>query len=266
MKKVRPNPATGKVEMDDIGSRYLMENMENPEFDQLIKLSDQLSRDQKSKDFTNFDFKSLKNTTKKNTLYFVGLIYQGHFDSSGNEVLPEKVTPVSNVHAEYTLACLEGEQIRGFERCENIPTSDFVLKFLRSTLANPMPPLKPALPSMLLLDTQLGVHIDALRPFLDSLPKECHWSVESMEAASRVKNIAYREQQELISRCMVMANQFKEKGNQAFKTSKRKEALGFYQDAIDSLHKIFAVGKPNEEQDEKAYRLIAICSANRAAT
>ncbi|KAG7094259.1 hypothetical protein E1B28_007863 [Marasmius oreades] len=266
MDNVRPNPVTGKVEFDDIG-RYLLENMGSCEYDQLMNLTDQLSKDHNSKDFTNFDFNSLKSTIKKDTLYFVGLIYQGHFDSSGKEVPTEKVAYVADAHAVYGLTCLEGEKIRGYENCVNgLPKSDFVLKFLRSTFANPLPPFKPALPSELLLDNKLHVHIDALRPFLDSLPKPLHWSVESREAASQVKDIAFEEKQELISRCMAMANHFKEKGNQSFKAGKRKEALDLYQHAIDSLFKIFGAGDPDEEQVEKASRWIAVCRANRAAT
>lgn len=64
---------------------------------------------------------------------------------------------------------------------------------------------------------------------------------------------------------MIMANKYKEKGNQAFKAGKRDEALELYEAAIDAVYKIWGSGVPDQELETKAYRLVAVCYANRSA-
>ncbi|KAK1226657.1 hypothetical protein PQX77_010369 [Marasmius sp. AFHP31] len=234
LKNIRPNPVTGRVEIDDIG-KYLMENMDNPDLAQFAQLTDTLDYDQKQQDLTKFDFNSLKSTIKENTLCYVGLAYQGHFNRSGDLVPPEKIPFVSDARPRYVLACFEGKHMRGYEECgDTLPTSDVESTFV-------------------------------LRPFLDTLPKPFHWLVESREEEQRVKDIAHAQRQELMAKCMAMGNRYKEQGNQAFKAGKRDEALQLYQAAIDAVYKIWGGGDPDKEQERKAYRLIAMCYANRSA-
>jgi len=114
-------------------SRYLAENMDNPDLAEFLQFTDTWSQEQMQQDLSNFDFNALKSTIKQGTMYYVGLAYQGHLDRLGSLVPPEKVPFVSDARPQYALGCFEGringERIRGYEQCgDSLPRSDAVLK------------------------------------------------------------------------------------------------------------------------------------------
>ncbi|TFY61675.1 hypothetical protein EVJ58_g4370 [Rhodofomes roseus] len=63
------------------------------------------------------------------------------------------------------------------------PSSDSLLKYLKRAIASPLPPKTPAIPNVLWLHRNLRPHVDALCPFLDSLPVPFSWRMQQPTAA-----------------------------------------------------------------------------------
>ena len=118
-----------------------------------------------------------------------------------------------------------------------------------------------------MLSVVLSQHADALKPFLNSLPAPFHWRVESRdeaEMANEVKTTG-NPYQKSIAASMVLAENAKFSGNEAFSRKDREIALNEYTAALRHLANVLAqTPTPNEE--EKARKLRAVCYANRSAT
>ncbi|KAI0080448.1 hypothetical protein K474DRAFT_1615593 [Panus rudis PR-1116 ss-1] len=145
-----------------------------------------------------------------------------------------------------------------------MPSSAFLLDSIKRAIASPLPPLQPALPELFLISIKLQPHADALRPFLDSLPKPFKWRVETPEEAQEVAEGVDAKNKVGVVKGLEKAEAEKSLGNQAIGRKDRKAAVTHYTKALEYLHHA-AVQKPTEEQDMKIRKLLSVCLANRAA-
>lgn len=132
-------------------------------------------------------------------------------------------------------------------------------------MAEPCLPLKPGLPSYLIISLKLAPHIAAIKPFLDSLPAAFHWRLETQQEAEGVHDGIYAFNQQGVQAGLVLAEKAKTAGNKAFSQKDRRSAIKAYSKALSHLVDVLAQ-KPNDEDEKKAINLRAICFANRAAT
>lgn len=136
---------------------------------------------------------------------------------------------------------------------------------IQRAIAEPCLPLKPGLPSHLLVSVKLTPHIAAIKPFLDSLPAPFHWRLETQQEAEGVHEGIYALNQQGVQAGLDLAEKAKTAGNKAFSQKDRRSAIKAYNEALSHLVDVLAQ-KPNDEDEQKAVNLRAICFANRAAT
>jgi hypothetical protein len=116
-----------------------------------------------------------------------------------------------------------------------------------------------------MLSSKLAQHAPALKSFLDSLPKPFHWRVETPEEAQGIADGIHARNRVGTKSGLEYAEECKARGNNAFTKKDRKGALEGYGDAINALKTAMAQ-KPDDAEEKKGYRMLAVCHSNRAAT
>ncbi|KAJ8515517.1 hypothetical protein ONZ45_g7062 [Pleurotus djamor] len=259
--KIPPNPVTGRVEIPDV-LKYLTNHP-----DEMEKVMAQMDKRDASIDgqIDNFDFGSLENTIVHESFWVVQMETMGFVDPAGKSVHPDLVHSTPGAKPTCVLYCYDDkEKHRNVENIVGLPTSDVLLQFIKTAIATPLPPLKPALPWFLLLSSRLKLHAEYLKPFLDSLPKPFHWRIETDEEATKLSDGIDQMNQTGVKIYMEFAEKAKADANAAFKARDRVGAIKGYSDAIDHLVDALSQ-KPKEEEEKQAHSLLAICFANRAA-
>ncbi|KAH9918843.1 uncharacterized protein B0H18DRAFT_882487 [Fomitopsis serialis] len=140
-------------------------------------------------------------------------------------------------------------------------SSDVLLKY---AIASPLPPNLPCAPSLRVIAYKLSPHVDALRPFLDSLPAPFSWRSETFEEAERVGLGAHSLSIQGVAKAIKRAEEEKQLGNEAIGRKDRTAAIKHYSEAYEFLADAIAQN-PTVEQTRDIKRVTAICLANRAA-
>jgi len=136
---------------------------------------------------------------------------------------------------------------------------------IQRTIAEPCLPLKPGLPSHLIVSIKFTPHIAAIKPFLDSLPAPFRWRLETRQEAEDVHEGVHALNQQGVEASLLLAEKAKTAGNKAFSKKDRQSAIKAYSEALSHLVDVLSQ-KPNDEDENQAVNLRAICFANRAAT
>lgn len=145
-----------------------------------------------------------------------------------------------------------------------MPSSDFLLKALKQAIASPLPPNRPCAPSLLVIAYKLSPHVDALRPFLDSLPAPFSWRLETPEEAEGVGSGVHNLNVKGIAKATKRAEEEKRLGNEAIGRKDRASAVKHYSEAYEFLADAIAQN-PVDGEKRDIKRAMAICLANRAA-
>ncbi|KAH9831784.1 uncharacterized protein C8Q71DRAFT_714832 [Rhodofomes roseus] len=143
------------------------------------------------------------------------------------------------------------------------PSSDSLLKYLKRAIASPLPPKTPAIPNVLWLHRDLSPHVDALCPFLDSLPVPFSWRMQQPDEGGDAS--AYRGvDMSSIARSIRRAEEKKRLGNAAFGRQDSTAAIDHYSGAYEILADTVP-RDPTDEEKPAIRRSLAVCLANRAA-
>jgi len=143
-------------------------------------------------------------------------------------------------------------------------SSDLLLSYLKRAIAFPMPPKTPSIPNELWIARDLSHHIDALLPFLDSLPSPFTWRLQPLDQVHGDVTVDPNAVESSIAKAIQRADEEKRLGNAAFARKEKIAALDHYTKA----HGLLAdAGFRTLEEEEKRQlaRLLAVCLANRAA-
>ncbi len=133
--------------------------------------------------------------------------------------------------------------------------------FIQRCIAKPLPGLEPCLPSILIIQCNLRQHTAGIKSFLDTLPKEFSWAVESEAASSFDASPSSLFSYDIT---LSAAEESKRKGNVLYTQRDRLGAINAYSDAINRLMNALR-SDPNREKNKGAEKLLAVCCANRAA-
>ncbi|KAH6918910.1 hypothetical protein BKA70DRAFT_1367014 [Coprinopsis sp. MPI-PUGE-AT-0042] len=260
--KIPKNPVTGKVEMSDV-LKFLEKNP-----DDMASLMDKVDTSRAAElpeDLSTYNYAPLAKKIKKDDVWVLQMESNGFVDKSGKYIQKEAAN-VPGAKPVFLFYCYDLKtQCRLTHQHEGLPTSDIVTKIIQKAIVAPVPPLKPALPSMFMLSIRLEQHQDNLRSFLDSLPEPFSWRFETREEANDVTEGVWKLNKKGYKAYMDIAEREKAAGNKAFAANKRKAALNAYEKAIDALSD--ASGQAlSLEEEKKVKRMLAICYSNRAAT
>jgi hypothetical protein len=126
-------------------------------------------------------------------------------------------------------------------------------------MAKPLPGQEPCLPSVLIIQHNLRHHAQTLQPFLNTLPRPFSWAFES-------EDLLLTSSRSLFSYDISMrrAEDSKVEGNKLFNRLDRNGAILAYTNSINILMSAFR-SDPNRDKNSDAEKLLAVCSANRAA-
>ncbi|TFK82260.1 hypothetical protein K466DRAFT_530642 [Polyporus arcularius HHB13444] len=213
-------------------------------------------------DLENFDYASLP--VKRNATWVVQLVHMGYQDATGR--MSDSDSPGSRptfqvfVYDERgTYRAADGSGQPG------LPSSDFLLTAIKKAIASPIPPFRPQLPEVLMVARKLQAHTAALKPFLDSLPRPFTWRLETAEEEEEVASGVHRENVAGVAKDIRSAESAKERGNKAFASKNREQAVKLYSEAIESLNDAWAQ-KPSDAEERKIKSMFAVCYSNRAAS
>ncbi|PPR04978.1 hypothetical protein CVT24_010436 [Panaeolus cyanescens] len=258
--KVPVNPVTG---LPDV-ARFMEENPS--EMEKLYQQLHKLNVDPTDSDLDSFNYSELKSTIAHESFWVLQIEPMGYVDAAGKPVEDDSAIHKPGVKPTFVLYCYDDAgKYRVTSDCVGLPSADLVLKTIKRAIAWPSAPLKPALPWFLLISIKFSQHVDALRPFLDSLPKPFHWRLETRQEAEGVRDGVDEINQKHIPMSMKLAEEAKLAGNQAFAAKNRPVAIKAYTEAINHLHDVMSQN-PTEEQSSKAKKLMAICLSNLSAT
>ncbi|KAI0693695.1 hypothetical protein C8T65DRAFT_63286 [Cerioporus squamosus] len=214
-------------------------------------------------DLEKFDYAGLR--VKPKSVWVVQLAHMGYQDPVSGRV-SDSESPGSQptfqifVYDERgTYRAMEGSGQPG------LPSSDFLLTTIKKAIASPIPPLRPQLPEVLMIARKLQVHVPALKPFLDSLPRPFTWRLETEEEEEEVASGVHRENVVGVAKGIRSAELAKERGNRAFASKNRDQAVALYTEAIESLKDAWAQ-KPSDAEEKKIKAMFAVCYSNRAAS
>ncbi|RDB23978.1 hypothetical protein Hypma_008832 [Hypsizygus marmoreus] len=260
--KIPKNAVTGRVDLPDI-MKYMSQHPD--EMDALMASVKDLDLESKNVDFSTYDFPSLAPTIKHESFWVLQLEHLGMVDASGRPRDPAAAHTSSGVRHTFMIYCYDDqEQYRVTHECDGLPTSTTVLQVLQRAIAKPLPPLKPALPWLLLLSIKFEPHISDLKPFLDSLPAPFHWRLETRTEADSLKEGIYQLNENGAQKALESAHKLKASGNASFGRKDRTSALKAYSDAINALDDVLAM-TPDIKDEKQAKKQLAICFGNRAA-
>lgn len=263
MRKIPPNAVTGRVELMDI-VKYMEENPS--EMEQLMNEVDKHEIGSPKVDLEIYNYSALARTIKTDAEWVIQLESMGFVDGSGNPVDPDGAHSSTGVQPTFILYCYDDTgAYRITHECIGLPDSKTVLQTIQRAIAEPCLPLKPGLPSHLLISVKLTPHIAAIKPFLDSLPAPFRWRLETRQEAEGVHEGVHALNQQGVQTGLVLAEKAKTAGNKAFSQKDRRSAIKAYSEALSHLVDVLSQ-KPNDEDEKKAINLRAICFANRAAT
>ncbi|KAI0357870.1 hypothetical protein OH77DRAFT_1422004 [Trametes cingulata] len=213
-------------------------------------------------DIATFDYTSVP--VKKDSFWVVQMLHTGFQDRNGR--FEDEYFPGSEPAFQIIIYDDRNSYRAGVLNPEpGLPSSDFILRSIKKAIATPVPPLRPALPSLLLIARKLSVHVDALRPFLDSLPKPFTWRLETAEEEDEVASGIHAMNLEGIAKGLRNAESEKALGNQAIARKDRAGAVNHYTEAIESLRDAWGQS-PTDEETKKIKTMLAVCFSNRAAS
>jgi hypothetical protein len=130
---------------------------------------------------------------------------------------------------------------------------------------NPFLPFKPKLPGILVLHNKLSSHFASLSAFLNSLPAPFKWIIQSNSEAEELADEVFERHRGSFDVFLDKAEQSKSRGNAAYKSNTRVEALAMYDEAMEFM--TMACSRLLEKDEEqKAMRQLAIIQTNMAAT
>lgn len=127
-------------------------------------------------------------------------------------------------------------------------------------MAKPLPGQEPCLPTVLIIQHNLRKHAPILGPFLNTLPRPFSWAFESEDLLQLTSSRSLFSYDISMGR----AEECKDEGNKLFNKRDRHGAILAYTTAIDILMNAFR-SDPNQKKNRDAEKLLAVCSANRAA-
>ncbi|KAI0340343.1 hypothetical protein BDW22DRAFT_1360285 [Trametopsis cervina] len=145
-----------------------------------------------------------------------------------------------------------------------LPSSSYLLTALKKAIASPLPPSRQSIPELLIIALKLSPHVDALRPFLDSLPAPFMWRVETPEEAAEVAAGVHEKNVQGVALGMSTAQTEKTLGNKALGQKNRDEAVKHYTEAIECLRDAISQN-PTKEQEKEIEELFSVCFTNRSA-
>ncbi|KAI0694104.1 hypothetical protein BC835DRAFT_1030797 [Cytidiella melzeri] len=210
-------------------------------------------------DLESFDYSKVK--VKKNSFWVMQMSADGF------------VGPKEQFSHEYKAGYKPNFQLiiydesSSFRVCETtgggLPSSSFLLTAIKKSIASPMPPIRQSLPQLLIIAIKLSPHVDALRPFLDSLPAPFSWRVETPEEAAEVASGVHEKNVEGVALGLSTAQTEKALGNQAIASKNRSKAVKHYTEAIECL--LDAISQnPTKEEKTKIEELLSVCHVNRS--
>ena len=133
-------------------------------------------------------------------------------------------------------------------------------------MASPTECYQPSIPSLLGFGHNLTQHETSLKPFLDSLPRSCHYIFEPTELKNRLSDQRYENGARGFRRYIEHATAIKDAGNAAYARDDPAEAIKQYAQAIEVLEKLLLKSiSEQEERDRETRALIAVCWANSSA-
>ncbi|XP_006464176.1 hypothetical protein AGABI2DRAFT_226231 [Agaricus bisporus var. bisporus H97] len=249
MKSVKPDPVTGKIGVDAL-MKYLMEG-KNPRLTNVLQNGARTleQRRQGPIDWSTMNFSTLP--IRGNVTWWLKLT---RLTDGGTLRTP----------ARFMLECMTyGDRIdatRYVDKYRLNPNSDEVLNFVRWCMAKPLPGQEPCLPTVLIIQHNLRKHAPILGPFLNTLPRPFSWAFESEDLLQLTSSRSLFSYDISMGR----AEECKDEGNKLFNKRDRHGAILAYTTAIDILMNAFR-SDPNQKKNRDAEKLLAVCSANRAA-
>ncbi|TRM61720.1 hypothetical protein BD626DRAFT_570435 [Schizophyllum amplum] len=257
------NPATGEVDMSSIMD-YMSEHP-----DAMEKLAKNMSKLEAntSVDLETFNYVSLKSTIRKRSFWVLQL-------HSGPVVSPSEphkalshseASRVPGAKPTFSIYCYDDKGIfRSTEDFIGLPTSKQVLESIKKSIAQPMPPSKPALPEFYLVSSKLEPHAAVISPFLDSIAPPISWRFETDDEANDVSNGVYQKNVDSPQINLKLAEEMKARGNAAYANKDKDAAVAEYTAAIKRLCDAMA-SQPDDADEKSIRRRLAVCYANRAA-
>ncbi|KAH9915214.1 uncharacterized protein B0H18DRAFT_1042181 [Fomitopsis serialis] len=143
-------------------------------------------------------------------------------------------------------------------------SSDLLLRYLKRAIAFPVPPKTPSIPHELWIGRDLSPHIDALLPFLDSLPSPFTWRLQPLDQVHGDVPVDPNVVESSIAKAIQRADEEKRLGNAAFGRKEKIAALDHYTKAHGLLADA-AFRTLEREEKRQLTRSLAVCHANRAA-
>ncbi|KDR73474.1 hypothetical protein GALMADRAFT_612005 [Galerina marginata CBS 339.88] len=263
MAKIPRNPVTGRVDLPDI-VKYMEQNPSA--MAEFMSDYDKSGAGIPKVDLTTYDYNALASTIVHESLWVIQLESMGFVDKNGSPIDPHKAHSSSGVQPTFMIYCYDDKgKYRVMDETVGLPNSKTVLESIQRAIAEPILPLKPCLPWLLLVSVKLQQHGAVLKPFLDSLPAPLNWRFETPEEAEGVLEGVHTLNEQGVREFMALAVKAKTTGNQAFTKKDRKAALDAYGEALGHIIELLSQ-KPDPDDEAKAVRLRAICYANRAAT
>jgi hypothetical protein len=143
----------------------------------------------------------------------------------------------------------------------------FHCRALYQAITAPISPLKPGLPNIFMISLRYKAHEEALKKYLDILPRPFTWRFETEEESRNVAAGLSDLNEQGIAIYRSRSETFKRLGNDAFKKKDRKAAVAAYTQAIDELEEALGLAQLELDDEAKAdaKKALAVCYANRAA-
>lgn len=266
VKRIPPNPLTGKPELNDI-MKFMTQHPE--ELQNLVHQMDESSVG-KPMDYANYDFNPLAKTVKPRTPWVLQLQDMGLVDGNGNPVDVSVKGKEREIETQQFFIIYVYDEKGRYRSTQNVygnVTAGNLVQALQQAMAKPLPPLKPAMPSVLMISLLLQRFNPALRSWLDTLPPPFTWRFETEEESRSVSSGISSLNEKGFDIHLGRSSQFKQQGNEAFKKKDRTGAVDAYAKAIDELEEalIFADMKGDVDAQSQVKSALAVCYANRAA-
>lgn len=131
----------------------------------------------------------------------------------------------------------------------------------------PVPPLKQALPNLLMVSLRFKQLETQLRKWLGIYPAPFSWRFETEQESRTVASGISDLNEKGFAVYYARSNEFKQRGNEAFKRKDRNSAVEAYTKAVEDLENALNLAdlEVDSESQAEVQKSLAVCYANRAA-
>jgi hypothetical protein len=138
-------------------------------------------------------------------------------------------------------------------------------RFIKRSFALPMHPLTPAVPNILILSDKYQQHSQAIKQFLDTIPRPFTYHIEDAEGSGFMNQIMYMKAEAEYKKHKAAAEKDKLRGNEAFRRGDGKAAIEAYTHSLRNLEDAKRQKVPEEKKKEIMHLMAQSCSNRSAA-